>query len=267
MTTAIPHWANVLTLRDEVRATDGSVGELQMSLAKAVYQTVPVPYADCAYYTDITQPTPKLVGFLGRVARRLGAPGLDAHACFHLDQGMGGGKSHALVGIWHMISSRQQFFASDLGEAVLAAAGTGGHPVDLSTVVPVVLTCDGSSPGKTDPRFGPATDLFGRFLWLLFADHSDRMGRYQHYRGRGANKATLQAAFAEVRRPVLVLIDELMDYVMALTDQSQIGGMPGEQAFLNALTDAVDDQPNVALVLVMIKSEEDQAGYVAVTAG
>jgi hypothetical protein len=259
--TAIPHWADVLTLRDEVRATDGAVGELQMSLAKAVYQTVPVPYADCGYYTDITQPTPKLVGFLARVARRLGSPGVDAHACFHLDQGMGGGKSHALVGIWHMITARQQFFASDLGAAVHAAASAGGHPIDLSTVVPVVLTCDGFSPGKTDPRFGPATDLFGRFLWLLFAAHPDRMGRYQHYQGRGPNKATLQAAFAEVDRPVLVLIDELMDYVMALTDQSQIGGMPGEQAFLNALTDAVDDQPNVALVLVMIKSEEDQAGY------
>jgi len=256
-----PHWADVLILRDEVRATDGSVGELQMSLAKAVYQTVPVPYAKCEYYTDITQPTPKLVGFLGRVARRLGVPGIDAQSCFHLDQGMGGGKSHALVGIWHMINSAEAFFGSDLGEAVLGEAGAGGHPVDLAEVIPVVLTCDSFSPGKTDPRFGPATDLFGRFLWLLFADHADRMGRYLHYTGLGANKATLQAAFAEAGRPVLVLIDELMDYVMALTDQSQIGGMPGEQGFLNALMDAVDDQPNVALVLVMIRSEEDQAGY------
>lgn len=259
--TAVPHWADVLTLRDEVRATDGSVGELQMSLSKAVYQTVPVPYAKCEYYTDITEPTPKLVGFLSRVARRLGVQGLAAHACFHLDQGMGGGKSHALVGLWHMIDRPDAFFDSDLGRAVAEAAGSAGHPLDLSDVLPVVLTCDGFSPGKNDARFGPATDLFGRFLWTLFADREDRMERYQHYMGQGANKATLQAAFAEVRRPVLVLVDELMDYVMALTDQTQIGGMPGEQAFLNALTDAVDDQPNVALVLVMIKSEEDQAGY------
>src|SRR4051794_22771828 len=43
---AIPpaRWTEVLHLRDEVRHSDGSVGELQMSLAKAVYQTVPVPY-------------------------------------------------------------------------------------------------------------------------------------------------------------------------------------------------------------------------------
>ncbi|WP_439811678.1 DUF499 domain-containing protein [Streptomyces sp. P9-2] len=258
---AVAHWAEVLTLRDEVRQTDGSVGELQMSLAKAVYQTVPVPYANIGYYTDITQPTPKLVGFLGRVARRLGVSDLDAQACFHLDQGMGGGKSHALVGIWHMISRPDAFFGSELGRAVSLAAGSSHHPVDLSRVVPVILTCDSMSPGKKDPRFGPATDLFGRFLWLLFADHTDRMGRYQHYTSLGANKSTLQAAFAEVDRPVLVLIDELMDYVMALTDESAIGGMPGEQAFLNALTDAVDDQPSVALVLVMIKSEEDESGY------
>jgi len=255
------HWTDVLTLRDEVRLTDGSVGELQMSLAKAVYQTVPVPYAKCAYYTDITQPTPLLVGFLGRVARRLGVEGVEAQACFHLDQGMGGGKSHALVGIWHMINSADAFFASDLGHAVAAEATAGGHTLDLSPVVPVMLIGDSMSPGKTDPRFGPARDLFGRLLWLLFDGHADRIGRWQHYVDLGANKATLQAVFAEVARPVLVVIDELMDYAMALTDQTAIGGLPGEQAFLNALADAVDDQPQVALVVVMIRSDEDQAGY------
>jgi hypothetical protein len=260
-TSTPPHWADVLNLRNEVRATDGSVGELQMSLSKAVYQTVPVPYAKCDYFTDITEPTPKLVGFLARVARRLGVQGLDTQACFHLHQGMGGGKSHALVGLWHMINTPDAFFDSDLGQAVKSEAGAAGHSLDLSGVLPVVLTCDGFSPGKTDARFGPATDLFGRFLWAIFADRDDQMDRYQQYMGQGANKATLQAVFEEVGRPVLVLVDELMDYVMALTDQTQIGGMPGEEAFLNALTDAVDDQPNVALVLVMINSEEDQAGY------
>lgn len=256
------HWANVLRLRDEVRQTDGSVGELQMSLAKAVYQTVVVPYAKCEYYTDITQPTPLLVGFLSRVARRIGVTGMDAQACFHLDQGMGGGKSHALVGLWHMINTPDAFFATELGQAVSKEAAAGGHNVDLDGVVPVVLIGDSMSPGRTDLRFGPATDLFGRFLWLLFDGHADRMERYQHYSDLGANKATLQAAFAEIGRPILIVIDELMDYAMALTDQSAIGGMPGEQAFLNALTDAVDDQPQVALVVVMIRSDEDDAGYV-----
>jgi hypothetical protein len=255
------HWADVLTLRDEVRLTDGSIGDLQMSLAKAVYQTVPVPYARCTYYTDITQPTPLLVGFLGRVARRLGVQGVEAQACFHLDQGMGGGKSHALVGIWHMVNSSEVFFDTELGQAVATEATAGGHILDLNQVLPIVLVGDSMSPGKTDPRFGPATDLFGRLLWLLFDGHPDRMGRWQHYVHLGANKATLHAVFAEVARPILVVIDELMDYAMALSDETAIGGLPGEQAFLNALADAVDDQPRVALVVVMIRSDEDRSGY------
>jgi hypothetical protein len=255
------HWADVLTLRDEVRRTDGSVGELQMSLAKAAYQTVPVPYARCDYYTDITQPTPLLVDFLAQVGRRLSTGGSASRACFHLDQGMGGGKSHALVGLWHMITSPKMFFRSELGQAVTAEPAVGGAVLDLDMVIPVILIGDSMSPGKTDPRFGPATDLFGRLLWLMFAGHPDRMGRWRQYVELGANKATLQAAFAEVAQPVLVIIDELMDYAMQLSDETAIGGLPGEQAFLNALTDAVDDQPQVALVVVMIRSDMDEKGY------
>ncbi|WP_344257231.1 DUF499 domain-containing protein [Terrabacter carboxydivorans] len=232
-----------------------------MSLAKAVYQTVPVPYSRTNYYTDITQPTPLLVGFLGRVARRLGVRDVEAQALFHLDQGMGGGKSHALVGLWHMIHSPERFFESDLGKSVAQEAMAGGHALDLSDVAHAVLIGDSMSPGRTDPRFGPATDLFGRLLWLLFDGQPDRLDRWQHYVALGPNKATLQDVFAEIDRPILIIIDELMDYAMALTNQDAIGGLPGEQGFLNALADAVDDQPHVALVVVMIRSDEDEAGY------
>lgn len=255
------HWADTLTLRDEVRLTNGSGGDLQMSLAKAIYQTVPVPYASCDYYAEITEPTPLLVGFLARVARRLGVPGLETQACFHLDQGMGGGKSHALVGIWHMIKNPALFFGSELGQAVATEASAGGRRINLDDVIPVSLLGDSMSPGKTDPRFGPATDMFGRFLWMILDGDPDRLSRWQHYLGLGPNKATLQTVFADVNKPVLIIIDELMDYAMALTDQAAIGGLPGEQAFLNALTDAVDDQPGVVLIIVMIRSDEDPVGY------
>jgi hypothetical protein len=111
-TMTVPHWADLLALRPEVTSSDGSVGELQMSLHKAVYQTVDVPYRVASYYADITEPAPHLIGFLGRVARRLGTTA-DSTALFHLDQGMGGGKSHALVGLYHMAAHPQEFFATE----------------------------------------------------------------------------------------------------------------------------------------------------------
>jgi Protein of unknown function (DUF499) len=254
---AVPHWADVLSLRSEVATSDGSVGELQMSLHKAVYKPVDVPYRKVDYYVDITQPTPNLVGFFARIARRLGTDA-DATALFHLDQGMGGGKSHALVGLYHMASSPAEFFDSELGRAVRAEAEQGNTDADMSDTKVVVLTADYFSPGKTNEVFGPATSLFERFIWsLVEAD----MDRYQQYVLSGPNKGTLQQALRDVGRPVLILLDELMDYVLQLSDVTNVDRMPNEKAFLNALMDACDDVPRVAFVVVMIRSELDERGY------
>ena len=251
------HWADVLTLRDEVRTSDGSVGELQMSLHKAVYQTVVVPYRQVDYYVDITQPTPSLVGFFGRVARRLGGDA-DCTALFHLDQGMGGGKSHALVGLWHMATSPAKFLASPLGQKVKEEAGQGGHPVDLAGTKTVVLTADYFSPGKTSETFGPAKTLFERFIYSLVGGDLDR---YNGYVSSGPNKGTLQRALQDAGKPVLILLDELMDYVLQLSDAENVSSMPNEKAFLNAVADACDDVPRVAFVIVMISSDADEQGY------
>jgi hypothetical protein len=77
----------------------------------------------------------------------------------------------------------------------------------------------------------------------------------------GVNKQTLQSALTDAGRPVLILLDELMDYAQLLTDKYAIDTLPGEQAFLNALMDACDDVPQVAFVVVMIKSDLDERGY------
>jgi len=77
----------------------------------------------------------------------------------------------------------------------------------------------------------------------------------------GSDKAALRAALESCGGPVLILLDELMDYVMQLSDGAHIKSMPGEQAFLNALMDAVDDVPQVSFVTVMIRSDADERGY------
>lgn len=251
------HWADELALRPEVRASDGSVGELQMSLHKAVYQTVDVPYRKIDYYVDITQPTPNLIGFFGQVARRLGSAA-DATALFHLDQGMGGGKSHALVGLYHLANRPEEFFATDFGKLIKAEAEYAGSEINLIGSKVITLTADYFSPGKPSETFGPATNLFERFIYSLVEGDLDR---YHNYIGLGANKATVQQALKDANRPVLILLDELMEYILALSDAESVATMPGEKAFLNSLMDACDDVPRVAFVVVMIRSEFDEHGY------
>ncbi|MBM1169932.1 DUF499 domain-containing protein [Microvirga arabica] len=255
--TNVQSWTELLPLRPEVVAADGGIGDLQMSLHKAVYQTVEVPYRSVEYYSDITQPTPHLVGFFSRIARRLAGAG-ETIALYHLDQGMGGGKSHSLVGLYHMAANPVGFFASELGKEVLAEAQAGGAKIDITGAHVVTLTADHFSPGKATELFGPAVNLFERFLWALLK--GDR-AQYDTYVAMGANKATLQKALASRKQPVLILLDELMDYAMELSNAGVVDTMPGEQAFLNALMDACDDVPNVAFVVVMIRSELDPEGY------
>jgi len=254
---SLPHWSDVLSLRPEVVASDGGVGDLQMSLHKAVYQTVEAPYREARYYAEITQPTPNLIGFFARVARRL-AGASEPYALYHLDQGMGGGKSHALVGLYHLANNSTAFFGTDLGQIVHREAEVDGAPIQLRDIRTVTLTADHFSPGRPSEIFGPALNLFERFLWRLF--EGDR-ALWDRYVAMGANKATIQQALTEVGHPVLILLDELMDYALALSDASVVGTMPGEQAFLSALMDACDDVPRVVLVVVMIRSELDPEGY------
>src|SRR5262245_55926872 len=93
-----------------------------MSLFRAVHghQGVSVVYADPAYYSDITHPTPLLVDLMPSVAVRLASTTASrvAKPVWRGDQGMGGGKSHGLVGLFHMANSPEKFAESALGRRV-----------------------------------------------------------------------------------------------------------------------------------------------------
>jgi hypothetical protein len=256
--TPVPHWADVLELRQEILDTAGQIADLQMSLYSAVYTDRAVPYQEPGYYADITEPTVGLVQFMGAVARRLGTTATGGKALFHLDQGMGGGKSHALVGLFHLANDPAGFLATDLGGQVRNEAERAGGTIDLTGARAVVLSADNMTPGATSPEFGPATSLYERFLWALF---SGDKARYHQHLAEGPNKAALIRALAAAGGPVLILLDELMDYVMLLSDQAHRDSMPGEKAFLSNLMDAVDDVPQVAFVVVMIRSDLDERGY------
>ena len=257
MTTS-PNWADHLQLRDEVIASDGSVGDLQISLGKAVYQTENVPYRELSYWCEITEPTDLMIGTFAKVARRLWSTTLDSTALIQFDQGMGGGKSHALVGMWHMARQPGDFFSTDIGHQVRTQAETGDRVIEPGEVQIVTLSADRFSPGHTSDLYGPAQNLFERFLWSLFSEDQER---YDHYRSQGANKQTLGDALREVEKPILILLDELMDYVAAATAADYIERLPDEREFLNSLFDACDDVPQVVFMLVMIRSDSDQHGY------
>lgn len=255
-------WWDCLSLRPEIARAGGNINDVQMSLFSAVHEEAETEYANVEYYSDITHPTKGLLELMGSIAVRLAAP---SHAdtvkpVWRGDQGMGGGKSHAQVGLFHMADSPGAFFNTDLGKQVLETAQhISGEvlPTGLGGPAVVVLPCDRMDPFKPDKRLDNIADTLGeRWLWRLvdgdlnaFHAHADDLGTPD-----GITRAMEAAG-----RPVLTLVDEVLNYIRKATAHSdQQDRAQQDVAFLRDLMDATNTSPHAALVVVMIASDVDQ---------
>ncbi len=262
MTAKVTPWWETLAIRPEITRSSGSIDDVQMSLFQAVYGEGDdrPPYADASYYGKITHPSPQFIQLLANVAVRLagGANYTAAPALWRLDQAMGGGKSHGLIGLYHLAANPQALSGTDVGkQALTEAASISGSalPADLNKPQVVVLSCDNMDPGKgVYDLDGPAVTLHERFLWRLFG--GDR-ALFDRYKDHNSNKSKIIDALKAVDRPVLILVDEIMDYIRHLSVSSLHDLAVKDMAFLRALLDAVNDVAHVAMVVVMIASEKD----------
>jgi hypothetical protein len=262
MAARVTPWWEATRLRREVTAGSGIVDDVQMSLFNAVHGVAGErpPYSDPAYFGEITYPSPNFVEFMAKVAVRLGAGTKykAAPALWRLDQAMGGGKSHAMIGLWHLAAHPSALRGTDIGrEAWSTAAKVAGASLsnDLAEPQVVVLSCDNMTAGKGDLAIdGPAVSLYERFLWRLFDGDHSLFKRYQPHFG---DKGKIAEALAAIGRPVLILVDEILDYVRQLSLAEHADLATKDLAFIRALTDTVNDVPHVAMVVVMIASEHD----------
>src|SRR4051794_2778640 len=235
-----------------------------MSLFQAVHGSgVTRPaYADAGYYGDITQPTERLVDLLTEIAIRVGGGEdyLHARAVTRLDQGMGGGKSHACIGAFHLAANPDVLVGTQLGGRISERAKQklGRElPADLSAPHVVVLPCDNMTPGAPIQELdGPAATLYERFLWRLFSRDYALYERYQPY---FSDKSKIAEALKALNRPTLIIIDEILDYVGNGLDGANKPELAAQDmAFIRALLDVVNDVPHVALLAVMIASDRDK---------
>ncbi|MEV8397210.1 DUF499 domain-containing protein [Streptomyces niveus] len=264
MTTNVTPWWKALKLRREILSASGQIDDVQMSLFRAVHATGAdrPPYADAEYYGDITHPTERLVDLLAEIAVRIGGGDdyLKARAVTRLDQGMGGGKSHACIGAYHLAANPGALLGTELGQKVAERARAKmGRPLtgDLGSPHVVVLPCDSMTPGAGVQELdGPAANLYERFLWRLF---SKDYTLYERYRRFWSDKNKISEAISAVNRPVLIIVDEILNYIgngLDGADQTALAGQ--DMAFLQALFDVVNDVPHVAMLAVMIASDIDK---------
>lgn len=257
---SVQAWWEHLKLRDEIAQAKGNVNDVQMSLYRAVHRPDQVPYSVASYYSDITFPTTGLVDLLASVAVRLGSAATEsAKPVWRGDQAMGGGKSHGLVGLYHLANNPAAFRATDLGETVWTeAAKIAGEdlPADLGGPVVVVLPCDELDPEHFDKNVdGIAETLAERWLWRLVEENTEL---FKQHRASLGTKEGITGIIESVGRPVLTLIDEILDYVQKSTATDQQKEGTEVPIFTRMLFEATKNSPHAATVVVMISSEDDR---------
>ncbi|MFD5754580.1 DUF499 domain-containing protein [Streptomyces sp. NPDC127044] len=270
MTTSVTPWWKALKIRQEILNASGQIDDVQMSLFRAVHGTGTdrPPYADARYYGEITHPTERLIDLLTEIAVRIGAGDdyLKARAVTRLDQGMGGGKSHACIGAFHLADNPESLLDTELGKRVAERAKAKvGRPLagDLGRPHVVVLPCDNMTPAVgVQDLDGPAISLYERFLWRLFSRDYSLFERYQPF---WSDKHKIAEAIRAVNRPVLIIVDEVLDYIGNGLDGANKPDLAAQDmAFLRALLDVVNDVPHVAMLVVMIASDTDKTALSAV---
>lgn len=251
-------WWDCLSLRSEIAQAGGNINDVQMSLFDAAYERDTTVYAEVGYYSAITFPTRGLLELMGSIAVRLAAPSNAGavKAVWRGDQGMGGGKSHAQVGLLHMASNPEAFFATDLGYRVAKQArALAGEdiPDDLDRPAVVVLPCDRMDPFQPDKKHDNIAETLGqRWLWRLV---DGDLNRYETYADDLGTPDGIARAMQSVGRPVLTLVDEVLSYIRkAETEETRA---TEDMAFLRDLMDATNSSAHAALVVVMIASDAD----------
>jgi hypothetical protein len=242
-------WTHVVRPHDDVTAGALDMGVYAVNLARVFRnnpKTAPV-YRDAHRFHAATYLTDKMHELFTDVTGALaGQPG---SRVLQLRTPFGGGKSHSLVGLLHLVRDRAGSITGNPALAQLPDPGPvqvavlSGEELDRNTPM---LT----SGVTTHTLWGELGAQLGRYH--LIADH-DRTGA-------APGGAVLQQLFGD--SPVLILLDEVLVYVEKAMAVAEGDSNAGRQAmlFVQALTEAVNNHPTAVMVYSLQASAGEAIG-------
>ena len=225
-------WTQVVTPHVDIRTGQLDESVFAADLSDVVADRGPLEYRDATTFFRKTYPTQGLVNLLAAVLGRLSGAG-SGEAVIQIQTPFGGGKTHSLIALYHLIQHREELSASEAVAEILAKAGM--QKVPQAKVVTFVGTAADALQDRTP---------WGEMAWQL--------GRYdllkEHDRKRRApGKDRLHELLGA--QPTLILMDEIAEYSVKAKDfRDQV------VAFCQELTETVKVLPRCALVVTLPSS-------------
>ena len=253
-------WMEVAPPNDDIRG--GALSEADFA---ASLQEVHDGRADATQYGnplsffEHTYITPGMKDLLLNALRRFAGRG--GHPVIQTRTGFGGGKTHSLIALYHLIGSTAALAAegSPVEDAIRGIREEAGVE-DIQPSVARAAVLDGTWLASTDPTTTEAGDP----LNTLWGEMAYQLGGQKAYDviGGAARSGTapagkqIESLFGHVGEPCAILIDEPVAYVRNLPPE----GMEHAYTFFQALTQAVRGRDNRNLLVVSLPDQASEAG-------
>lgn len=256
----LPAWTTIAEPHKDIRERRFDLGIFAIHLGEVALRQGQSEYADPHAFYNLTYVTRGLESQLVKMLRRLsGDP--SAGAVTHLHTTFGGGKTHTMLAMYHLTAYAERLQPRKDVRDLMEAAGIKGLPEDGRVAV-----LDGSMLDPNNPR-QPETGITLHTLWGEIAYQLGGPDLYEIIRKSDQEKsapgsAVLAEMLAFLDRPVLILVDEMLDYATkaAAVKVGRSYLVDQLQSFLKALTQAVDRTPRAMMVVTLTSSRQEQFG-------
>ena len=259
---ALKPWYKVVTPREDLR--DGKpldASEFAVHLDQVRDGRAPAVYQNPERFLERTFLTKGLTGLAGEVLRRLSGEKTETSAVFNMTTQFGGGKTHSLTLLYHLANNgpnakNWQGVSRLLQVAGLKAVPSAKVAAFVGTEFDPIAGRGGSdgTPVRKTPWGEIAFQIGGEKALAVLAEH-EKQGV--------APGGDVIRAFLPKDQPVLILMDELMNFV----SRSRKSGMAGQlYSFLHNLSEEARGRDNAVLAVSIPASElemsaDDQSDY------
>lgn len=249
-------WREVVTPHDDVATGEFQQAEFAADLSKVHNGSAPSEYSDPKEFYARTYLTDGLSVMIAHAAKRLSGEGGDP--VVELQTNFGGGKTHSLLALYHMVGTDN---ANDLPglDQLLETQGLS-VPKDVKRAVLVGTSRGPHDVIKTDDGLEIKT-TWGEMAWQLGGKQAYALVKDCDEKGVSPGSELLEKLF-KAHSPCLILIDEWVAYLRQVYKVEGLpsGSFDANLSFVQSLTEAVKACPQTLLVASLPASQIEVGG-------
>ncbi len=260
--TGLPSWRDVIEPHPDVAQGRYKNAEFAADLAQVARGEGAYEYRDPVEFFSRTYVTEGMKGLLIQALRRVG--GLDGEPVIQLKTAFGGGKTHSMLALYHLLRGRTAIDKLPHIKALIDESGIDRLPVCRVAVLVGTALEPAKSKRPVNLPGSTVNTLWGELAYQLAVDSGNPklydMVKDSDKKGVSPGSVTLKNLF-DACGPCVILIDELVAYAKKLwkKDDLPAGTFDNLISFVQEITEAARASEN-SLVVASIPESNIEIG-------